>query len=103
MISLLGALIHETGIIRHHHESWNGMGYPDGLQGEKIPLLSRILSVADTYVALTSERPHRKAMSPTEGKQTIKELSNIKYDGNVVKAFLKVANGPDTKTSQGTH
>jgi putative two-component system response regulator len=51
-------------IVRHHHEHWDGSGYPDGLKGEEIPLLARILQMADIYDALTSERPYKKAFSP---------------------------------------
>ncbi len=53
-------------IIRHHHERWDGSGYPDGLRGEDIPLVARILQVADVYDALTSVRPYKRALSPAE-------------------------------------
>lgn len=53
-------------VIRHHHEKWNGTGYPDKLAGEEIPLLARILQTADIYDALTTERPYKKAYSPDE-------------------------------------
>src|SRR5690349_12357420 len=53
-------------IIRHHHEHWDGSGYPDGLAGEEIPLLARILQVADIYDALTTERPYKPALSPRD-------------------------------------
>jgi HD-GYP domain-containing protein (c-di-GMP phosphodiesterase class II) len=60
--SLLGKEAVE--IARHHHERWDGEGYPDGLRGEEIPLLARIVAVADAYEAMTSDRPYRKALSP---------------------------------------
>jgi HD-GYP domain-containing protein (c-di-GMP phosphodiesterase class II) len=60
-------------IIRHHHEHWDGSGYPDGLAGEEIPLLARILQMADIYDALTSERPYKKPFSPTEAIKIMKE------------------------------
>ena len=53
-------------VIRHHHERWNGTGYPDGLAGEEIPLLARILQTADIYDALTTERPYKRAFTPDE-------------------------------------
>jgi len=53
---------HVLPIIRHHHEKWDGSGYPDGLKGEKIPLTARILQVTDIYDALTTDRPYRKAL-----------------------------------------
>lgn len=55
---------HVLPIIRHHHERMNGSGYPDGLEGESIPLLARILQIADIYDALTTDRPYRRALSP---------------------------------------
>lgn len=60
-------------IIRHHHEHWDGSGYPDGLKGEEIPLLARILQMADIYDALTSERPYKKAFSPEKAIRIMKE------------------------------
>ena len=53
-------------IVRHHHENWDGSGYPDGLRGHAIPLASRVLAIADCYDALTSDRPYRRALSVAE-------------------------------------
>ena len=60
-------------IIRHHHEKWNGSGYPDGLKGEQIPLTARILQIADIYDALTTERPYRRALPVTEALETMED------------------------------
>jgi putative two-component system response regulator len=60
-------------IIRHHHEKLDGSGYPDGLQGEAIPLTARVLQIVDVYDALTTERPYKKAFSTAEALQTMKE------------------------------
>ena len=60
-------------IIRHHHERWDGSGYPDGLKEEEIPLLARILQIADIYEALTSERPYKRAYSPAEALAIMRE------------------------------
>ncbi|MEA2122368.1 MAG: Cyclic di-GMP phosphodiesterase response regulator RpfG [Dehalococcoides mccartyi] len=60
-------------IIRHHHERFDGQGYPDGLKGEAIPEGSRILAIADTYDAMTSDRPYRKALSCEEAAEEIKK------------------------------
>ena len=60
-------------IIRHHHERWDGTGYPDGLKGEKIPLLARILQLADIYDALTTARPYKRALSPDEALSVLRE------------------------------
>lgn len=60
-------------IIRHHHEKWDGTGYPDGLAGEKIPYMAQIFQVIDIYDALISERPHKKAYSPNEALKIMQE------------------------------
>ena len=60
-------------IIRHHHERWDGSGYPDGLKGEQIPLLARILQLADIYDALTTERSYKRALTPEEALKIIRE------------------------------
>lgn len=60
-------------IVRHHHERWDGTGYPDGLSGTEIPYLAQIFQVIDIYDALTSDRPHKKAYNPTEALQIIIE------------------------------
>jgi len=77
----------ERKIIRHHHERWDGSGYPDGLFGENIPLLSSIMAVADSFDAMTSERVYHKAKPAAEALEEIKSLSGVKYDPRVVNAF----------------
>jgi putative two-component system response regulator len=59
--------------IRHHHEKWNGTGYPDGLAGEQIPLLARIIQIAEIYDALTTVRPYKRACSPHEALEILRE------------------------------
>jgi len=76
--------------ILYHHEWWNGKGYPHALKAEEIPLGARIIAVADAYQALTSRRSYRKAYSPKEALEIIKEESGTKFDPRVVKAFLKI-------------
>jgi len=77
-------------IIRHHHEHWNGSGYPNGLKGEEIPLGARIVAVADVYNALTTDRPYRKAYSKEEAVEIIKGMSGKDLDPHVVEVFLRV-------------
>lgn len=77
-------------IIRHHHERFDGYGYPDGLAGEEIPLMSRIILIADAYDAMTSDRPYRKALSHEEAVKEIRKHSGSQFDPKVVKAFLNV-------------
>lgn len=77
-------------LVRWHHEWWNGMGYPDGLEGEQIPLAARILRLADTYCALTDSRPFNSPLTEHEAKQYITEWAGIEFDPKVVKAFLEL-------------
>ena len=79
-------------IVRWHHEWWNGSGYPDGLEGEHIPLAARILRVADTYAALTNERPFRPALTTENARKYLIEWAAIEFDPTVVKAFLALPN-----------
>lgn len=77
-------------LIRWHHEWWNGTGYPDGLEGEQIPLAARILRLADTYSALTDIRPFTTPLTEKEAKYYISEWAGIEFDPKVVKAFLEL-------------
>ena len=76
-------------MIRHHHEFYDGTGYPDKLKGEQIPLGARIIAVADTYDAMTSDRPYRKALSQEIAKGEINKVSGVQFDPRVVAAFNK--------------
>ncbi|MFA6001681.1 MAG: response regulator [Thermoleophilia bacterium] len=75
-------------MIRHHHEHYDGSGYPDGLKGETIPQGSRILAVADAYEAMTAERPYRSCKSCDEAVDEIKRFTGTQFDPVVVDAFL---------------
>lgn len=74
--------------IRWHHEAWNGTGYPDRLKGEQTPLMARVIGVADTFDAITTNRPYQTASSPEYAIETIKKLTGTKFDAKVVTAFL---------------
>ena len=75
-------------IIRHHHERWDGSGYPDGLVGKAIPLTARILQIADVYDALTTTRPYRRALPPQEAWQVLQaEVNRGWWDGELVREF----------------
>ena len=78
-------------IIRHHHERFDGKGYPDGIKGAEIPKLARILCVADSFDAMVSERAYRKKMDRSQVIEIIKSNSGTQFDPEVVKAFLEVA------------
>jgi putative nucleotidyltransferase with HDIG domain len=77
--------------ILHHHERWDGGGYPSGLKGEAIPLEARILSVSDTFEAMTSPRSYRSAMSYEKALTEIKRNAGKQFDPKVVDAFLPIA------------
>jgi hypothetical protein len=79
-----------TTMVRAHHERWDGLGYPDGLAGEAIPLGARILAVADTFDALTSDRPYRKGMELGRATAILREGAGTQWDARVVEAFLRV-------------
>jgi HD-GYP domain-containing protein (c-di-GMP phosphodiesterase class II) len=90
IIRPLGLLPMETTIVRNHHERWDGAGYPDGLSKQDIPLLARILAVADAYDAMTSDRPYRTAKTGEEAIDELKRCTGSQFDKNVVEAFLRL-------------
>ena len=75
-------------VVRHHHENWDGTGYPDGLKGEEIPLGARILSVVDCFDALTSDRPYRGRMTAQQAIHIILARRGTQYDPKIVDAFV---------------
>lgn len=75
--------------VRWHHEAWNGRGYPDALKSEEIPLLARIVAVADCFDAITTSRPYQRAYAPAFAVETITKLAGSRFDAKVVTAFLK--------------
>lgn len=75
-------------ICRHHHERYDGKGYPDGLKGEDIPLAARIVSLADTYDVIVSLRPHHKPKTHEQARAIFLEESGRQFDPDLVKAFI---------------
>jgi len=75
--------------VKYHHEQMNGSGYPDGLRGEEMPIIAKIVAVADTYDAMTTDRPYRKARSRTEALEELRRCSGVQFDRQVVEAFAK--------------
>lgn len=101
------------GVVRSHHEKWDGTGYPDALAGEDIPLGGRILAVADVYDALTSDRPYRESWDHERAAEYLTQQSGIHFDPDVVDAFHRamaedpalkamLANQPNVKPTVGT-
>jgi len=80
----------EREIVRHHHERWDGKGYPDGLAGEEIPFLARVLAVADTYDAITNNRPYQVARSHEEALREIARNRGTQFDPAIVDRFLSL-------------
>jgi HD-GYP domain-containing protein (c-di-GMP phosphodiesterase class II) len=76
-------------IIRHHHESWDGTGYPQGLKATGIPFGARVIAVADSYDAMTSDRPYRKAMPQAKAALILHEGRGKQWDPQIVDAFLQ--------------
>jgi len=74
-------------VVRSHHERWDGAGYPDRLAGEQIPLSARVFAVADTFDAVTSDRPYRAAASFREARRVIAEAAGTQFDPTVAEAF----------------
>jgi HD-GYP domain-containing protein (c-di-GMP phosphodiesterase class II) len=80
-------------IVRHHHERMDGQGYPDGIPGEEVPLLSRIIAVADAYNAMTSDRPYRDAMPSRVARMRLAQAVDSQFDTSVVAAFEAILAG----------
>ncbi|MBN1961863.1 MAG: response regulator [Deltaproteobacteria bacterium] len=90
IIEPISFLNHLVACVYYHHEAWDGSGYPEGLAGTAIPLEARILAVADSYDAMTSNRPYRKALPHDIAVAEFKRCSGRQFDPQVVKAFLSV-------------
>jgi putative nucleotidyltransferase with HDIG domain len=90
-----------AAIVRHHHERVDGNGYPDGLVGDEIPLLARIIAVADAYNAMTSDRPYRDAMPSRVARLRLAQAVESQFDTSVVAAFEAVLTGADEAYRMG--
>jgi diguanylate cyclase (GGDEF)-like protein/putative nucleotidyltransferase with HDIG domain len=88
ILRVLPGLGNVARIVRHEHERWDGGGYPDGLTGEQIPLGSRIIIAADTYHAITSDRPYRAARSHSEAIEELARCAGTQFDPNVTQALI---------------
>jgi len=82
-----------VAIVRHHHESWDGTGYPHRLAGTNIPFGSRVIAVADSYDAMTTDRPYRAGMPPRRAASILRDGRGIQWDASVVDAFLRTIAG----------
>jgi putative nucleotidyltransferase with HDIG domain len=91
-----------AAVVRSHHERWDGAGYPDGLAADQIPLMSRIIAVADSYNAMTKDRPYRRAMAPEEAVKQLQLGKWSQFDGDLVEAFLRVLDRESEPYLRGT-
>lgn len=78
-------------MVKYHHEHWDGSGYPEKLKGEEIPLSARIVSIADAYHALISDRPYRKGLSVQKACEILKMGAGIQWDSNLIRHFIQIA------------
>lgn len=90
IMSRFEILSSEAKIIRHHHERFDGKGYPDGLASTDIPLCSRIIAVCDTYDAMVTNRPYRAALSKAEALDEIKRCAGLQFDPDIAKVFVEM-------------
>jgi riboflavin transporter FmnP len=97
IIGPVDRLAAELPVIRHHHEWYNGSGYPDRLLGDEIPRLARILHVADAFEAMTADRPYRKALSGEQAVSELRKFAGVQFDPEVVDAFMKTTWAADTR------
>jgi HD-GYP domain-containing protein (c-di-GMP phosphodiesterase class II) len=89
LVARIDAFAHLAPAVRASHERWDGAGYPDGLAGEEIPLAARIIAACDTYEAMVTDRPYRKALSVAEALAELQRVSGSQLDGAVVEALLE--------------
>lgn len=89
---LIGCDVHSFYVetVLHHHEAWNGRGYPAGLQGEEIPMSARILAVADVYDVLTSQRPYKAPLSKDAARERLLQGAGSSFDPLIVQVFLQL-------------
>lgn len=88
MISQISSLSHLSAYIRHHHERWDGNGYPDKIKGEAIHIFSRIIAVCDTYDAITTNRSYQKAYEPEQVIKILKGCRGTQLDPELIDVFL---------------
>lgn len=92
-------LTHIAGLILHHHEWWNGEGYPSGLKGEAIPIACRIIAIADAYDAIRSSRPYKPPRTHEEAMAELKRCAGTQFDPRLVEIFTSVAENIDSATA----
>ncbi|SMB85218.1 HD domain-containing phosphohydrolase [Deinococcus hopiensis] len=89
------------GVVRHHHERWDGRGYPDGLAGDEVPLLARVFAVVDVYDALTSKRPYKAAWTREEAMTELERMAGSHLDPDIVHRFLTLLSSDVIRSASG--
>lgn len=100
IMSSIEQLSYSVEVVRSHHERWNGKGYPDGLARTAIPLMARVVAVADSFDAMTTQRVYQEAMSAEQAKLFIRARAGDSFDPDVVKAFLKAYDAGDVRSAE---
>ena len=100
IIGPVDRLAPELPVIRHHHEWYNGSGYPDRLMGDEIPKLARILHVADAFEAMTADRPYRKALTNEQALGELRKFAGVQFDPEVVDAFVRTHWADDVRDAE---
>ena len=91
IVSPIRFLAGAVEIVQSHHERWDGGGYPKGLRADEIPLAARVFAIADSFDAMTSDRPYRVAMPVEQALEEVREGAGTQFDPTVVRAFLDLA------------
>jgi HD-GYP domain-containing protein (c-di-GMP phosphodiesterase class II) len=102
ILAPIAQLSYSLPAIRWHHEKWNGRGYPDGLRREAIPLPARIVSVADSFDAMTTQRVYQQPLSPAEAVAWIRQQNGVSFDAKVVDAFMKAYLAQEIRPPEAT-
>lgn len=104
IVRLFPSFEHVSHFVLHHHESWDGKGYPGGLKGTEIPMGARIISVIDSFDAMVSSRPYRSGLPLEEAIRRLIMGSGTQYDPQVVQCFIRIAQGemPSVFAATGT-
>jgi HD-GYP domain-containing protein (c-di-GMP phosphodiesterase class II) len=100
LVARIDAFSHLASAVRSSHERWDGGGYPDGLAGEQIPLAARIIAACDTWDAMVTDRPYRRARAPRQAQAELRRVAGAQLDADVVQALLEVL-GQDRQTRRG--
>jgi HD-GYP domain-containing protein (c-di-GMP phosphodiesterase class II) len=88
-----------AAIVSAHHEHWDGLGYPRETSGEDIPILSRILAVADAYSAMTLDKPYRESMSRSQAREELLKAAGGQLDPDLVRRFIEILDSQESRTS----